>query len=107
MTLLASRPQRMNVLRRREAIAGYLFVLPWILSLLIDVFGEDAARKGRLRTRYVAPVYENQTLITCARVASLYDNPEGETVYQLDVWCEDDTGKRVTVGEARVHATGR
>ena len=35
MTVLVSRPQRMNTLRRREAIAGYLFVLPWILSLLI------------------------------------------------------------------------
>ncbi|MCX6049420.1 MAG: sugar ABC transporter permease [Chloroflexi bacterium] len=35
MTALASRPQPKQSLRRREAIAGYLFVLPWILSLLI------------------------------------------------------------------------
>lgn len=35
MTTLTSRPKQMNLLRRREAIAGYLFVLPWILSLLI------------------------------------------------------------------------
>ena len=35
MTVLASRPQPKQSLRRREAIAGYLFVLPWILSLLI------------------------------------------------------------------------
>lgn len=35
MTVLTNRPQRMSNLRRREAVAGYLFVLPWILSLLI------------------------------------------------------------------------
>lgn len=35
MTILSNRPQRMSALRRREAVAGYLFVLPWILSLLI------------------------------------------------------------------------
>ena len=35
MTTLTSRPKQMNLLRRREAIAGYLFVLPWILSFLI------------------------------------------------------------------------
>ncbi|MFN8486654.1 MAG: sugar ABC transporter permease [Caldilineaceae bacterium] len=35
MTVLTNRPQRMSALRRREAVAGYLFVLPWILSLLI------------------------------------------------------------------------
>jgi hypothetical protein len=37
----------------------------------------------------------------------VHDNAEGETIYQLDVWCEDDTGKKVTVGEALVHATAR
>lgn len=35
MTALAQRPQRTSLLRRREALAGYLFVLPWIVSLLV------------------------------------------------------------------------
>lgn len=35
MAVFASRPQRTSVLQRREARAGYFFVLPWILSLLI------------------------------------------------------------------------
>jgi hypothetical protein len=79
----------------------------WILSLLVDVFGEKAANRGRLRTKYIAPVYEDQVLITCATVASVHESAEGETIYQLEVWCEDDTGKKVTVGEARVHAAAR
>jgi multiple sugar transport system permease protein len=34
MAAIVSRPPR-NILRRREAVAGYLFVLPWIVSLLV------------------------------------------------------------------------
>jgi 3-hydroxybutyryl-CoA dehydratase len=88
-------------------IADGMISTNWIFSLLTDVFGDDAARKGRLRTKYIAPVYEDQVLIACARVRSLHDNADGATVYHLDVWCEDDSGKHVTVGEALVHATRR
>jgi acyl dehydratase len=76
----------------------------WILSLLVDVFGPDAARKGRLRTKYIAPIYEDHVVIACAKVTSAVDNADGETVYGVEVWCEDDTGKKLTVGDAVVHA---
>ena len=35
MTTLAARRQAMSAIQRREAMAGFLFVLPWILSLLV------------------------------------------------------------------------
>jgi acyl dehydratase len=75
----------------------------WILGLLVDVFGDDAAKKGRLRTKYIAPIYEDDVVIACVKVASVLDNPEGETVYTVDVWCEDDKGKKLTVGDAVIH----
>jgi acyl dehydratase len=84
-------------------IADGMISTNWILSLLVDVFGPVAAGKGGLRTKYIAPVYEDQTLITCARVTSVHVDGTGDVVHALDVWCEDDTGKKVTVGEARVH----
>ena len=79
----------------------------WILGLLVDVFGPDAANKGRLRTKYIAPIYEDQVVVACARIASALENAAGETVYRVEVWCEDDTGKKLTVGEAQVHARAR
>jgi acyl dehydratase len=88
-------------------IADGMISTNWILSLLVDVFGETVLQKGRLRTKYIDPVYEDQILIACARVTSVRDNTAGGTVYELEVWCEDNTGKRVTVGEAIVHAAGR
>lgn len=74
----------------------------WILGLLVDVFGPPAAQTGRLRTKYIAPIYEDQVVIACARIASVVGNERGETVYDVEVWCEDDAGKKLTVGDARV-----
>jgi 3-hydroxybutyryl-CoA dehydratase len=76
----------------------------WILGLLVDVFGPAAASKGRLRTKYIAPIYEDGVVIACAKVTSVLANEHGETVYGVEVWCEDDAGKKLTVGDAVVHA---
>ena len=78
----------------------------WILGLLVDVFGPDAATKGRLRTKYIAPIYEDDVVIACAKVTSVLYNDVGETVYGVDVWCEDEKGKKLTVGDALVHTKG-
>ena len=43
-------------------------------------------------------------VITCAKVTSAVDNEQGETVYGVEVWCEDGAGKKLTVGDAVVHA---
>lgn len=85
-------------------IADGMISTNWILGLLVDVFGIDAASKGRLKTKYIAPIYEDQVVITCAKVTSAVGNAGGETVYGLDVWCEDDTGKKLTVGDAVIHS---
>jgi 3-hydroxybutyryl-CoA dehydratase len=85
-------------------IADGMISTNWILSLLVDLFGETVLQKGRLRTKYIEPVYEDQVLIAGARIRSMADNAEGETVYGLEVWCEDDTGNKVTVGEALVYS---
>ena len=88
-------------------IADGMISTNWILGLLVDVFGPQAAGKGRLRTKYIAPVYEDQVLVACARVRGSMRNTQGATVYELEVWCEDDAGLKVTVGEAVVHSTTR
>lgn len=88
-------------------IADGMISTNWILGLLVDVFGHEAAGKGRLRTKYIAPVVEDQVITACGSVRSARRDGSGTTVYELDVWCEDDTGLKVTVGEAVVHSTLR
>jgi 3-hydroxybutyryl-CoA dehydratase len=88
-------------------IADGMISTNWILGLLVDVFGPEAAGKGRLKTKYIAPVYEDQVITACGRVRSARCDGAGVTVYELEVWCEDDTGLKVTVGEAVVYSTLR
>ena len=81
-------------------IADGMISTNWIMGLLLDTFGPDFARRGRLRTKYIAPIYEDQVVISCARVAAVEPAEDGATAYRLEVWCEDDSGKKLTVGEA-------
>ncbi|GIK85226.1 MAG: MaoC family dehydratase [Burkholderiales bacterium] len=83
-------------------IADGMITTNWILALLVDVFGAQAAGGGRLRTKYIAPVYEDQVIVACARVGRAFLDGAGRAVYDLEVWCEDDRGLKVTVGEALV-----
>lgn len=83
-------------------IADGMVSTNWIMGLLIDVFGEDVARRGRLKTKYIAPIYENQVIIASAKVISVTQDAANNRTVSLEVWCEDDSQKKVTVGEAVV-----
>jgi acyl dehydratase len=81
-------------------IADGMVSTNWLMGLLIDIFGRDVARRSRLRTKYIAPTHENQVVVTCARVTSVTEDGHGSASIMLDVWCEDDTRKKLTVGDA-------
>lgn len=83
-------------------IADGMISTNWIQGLLVDVFGPQFAARSRLTTKYVAPIYENQVVSACARVGTVTVAEDGDTVYTLDVWCEDDSRKTLTVGSAMV-----
>ena len=84
-------------------IADGMISTNWIQGLLCDLFGPAMASHSRLRTKYIAPIYEDQIVIAAVKIASVAETAPGVTSYALDVWCEDDTGKKLTVGEALVH----
>jgi acyl dehydratase len=80
-------------------IADGMVSTNWIMGLLCDAFGPAITRKGRLITKYIAPISENQVVISIAKVTEkAIVGPE--TTYSFDVWCEDDSGKKLTVGTA-------
>ena len=83
-------------------IADGMISTNWIMGLLVDLFGRDVTRRSRLRTKYVAPIYEDQIVVTCARVTGVARDAEGAETVELDVWCEDDGRKALTVGTATV-----
>jgi 3-hydroxybutyryl-CoA dehydratase len=83
-------------------IADGMISTNWIQGLLCDVFGSVIASQSRLRTKYIAPIYEDQIVIAVVRVSSVTASQTGGFLYELDVWCEDDTGKKLTVGNSSV-----
>ena len=52
-------------------IADGMVSTNWIMGLLLDTFGVDFVHKGKLRTKYIAPIYEDQVVISCARVTAI------------------------------------
>ena len=83
-------------------IADGMISTNWILGLLIDNFGDAVARRGSLRTKYVKPIYENDTIVSRARVTSVERGAGTAATYKLDVWCENGKGEVVTAGDATV-----
>jgi 3-hydroxybutyryl-CoA dehydratase len=86
-------------------IADGMISTNWISSLLFDTFGKDYLTGGRLRTRYIASIYEDQVVVCVAKVTFRNVAEDGSTEYLFDIWCEDDTQKKMTVGEARVRCS--
>jgi 3-hydroxybutyryl-CoA dehydratase len=84
-------------------IADGMISTNWIMGLLLDTFGTSFLQKGKLRTKYIAPIYEDQVVISCARVTAIEKTGDA-TAYRMEVWCEDDTAKKLTVGEAVAYA---
>lgn len=78
----------------------------WIMGLFFDAFGPSLAQRGRLRTKYIAPIYEDQIVICVARLTAKTAEADGGFGYLFDAWCEDDTGKKLTVGEVLIHTAG-
>jgi len=88
------------------AIADGMHSTNWLSALLSCHFGEHYVARGSLRTKYIRPVVVDTVLIPKAVVQEREDlGPEGIR-YTLEVWCEDQNGGRLTVGDATVRVAG-
>jgi hypothetical protein len=86
-------------------IADGMISTNWIYGFLIDTFGDSYLNKGKLRTKYIKTILEDQLVIAGLRVREI-KHAGNETHYALDVWCEDDKGQMLTVGAADVFLPG-
>lgn len=82
-------------------IADGMISTNWIAGLMFDLFGADYLKGGRLQTKYIAPIFENEHVTTCARLTSL-QQVDKTTRYEFEVWCEGRESKPLTVGHATV-----
>ena len=88
-------------------IADGMISTNWCSEMLIEHFGMDYVERGELRTRFIKPTFLGVTVSVRGRVTSAKPQPTGAMAYTLDVWCEDETGLKLTVGGAKVEVTSK
>jgi len=88
-------------------IADGMISTNWCSEMMIEHFGIDYIEHGELRTRFIKPTFLGVTVSVRGRVTAVEPQPNGATVYKLDVWCEDETGLKLTVGDAKVEVRSR
>jgi acyl dehydratase len=80
----------------RAPIAGGEQTYALMANFILDSFGIDFLRGGRLEVVLVKPVFYGDTLTMHARIAGANGS------LHLEVWTENDRGERVLIGTARV-----
>jgi 3-hydroxybutyryl-CoA dehydratase len=74
----------------------------WCSEMLIAQFGMDYLERGELRTKYIKPVNLGVLLHVKGKVTAATPQPNGGTLYVLDVWCEDAEGTKLVDGDAKI-----
>ena len=81
----------------RAPIAGGEQTYAVMANFILDTFGVEFLRGGRLQAALIKPVFYGDTLTMHAR--SIGDDA---SQVQLEVWTENQLGERVLAGTARV-----
>lgn len=84
------------------AIAEGMHSTNWLSAMLAARFGPHYFARGSLSTRYRRPVVVSDVLTPCAAVAEKVELEDGQVRYELEVWCTNGQGVRVTEGHASV-----
>jgi acyl dehydratase len=82
--------------------ADGMIMTNWCSEMLVHEFGLDYIARGELRTKFIRPVYVETELHVRARVRGVEQQPDGNTLVDLFVWCEDEHGMKMTDGDAKV-----
>ncbi len=84
------------------ANADGMIMTNWCSAMLLRAFGIDYLERGELRTKYIKPTNVGVELHVKGRIKDATRQPNGNTVYTIDVWCEDEQGTKLVDGDAKV-----
>src|SRR5213076_2591849 len=84
------------------ANADGMIMTNWCSEMLIRAFGIDYLERGELRTKYIKPTNLGVLLLVRGEIREAARQPNGTTVYTIDVWCEDEHGTKLVDGDAKV-----
>ena len=82
--------------------ADGMIMTNWCSEMLVRAFGMDYLERGELRTKYIKPTNLGVLLHVKGRIREATQQPNGNTLYAIDVWCEDKQGTKLVDGDAKV-----
>ena len=89
------------------ANADGMIMTNWCSEMLLRAFGIDYLERGELRTKYIKPVNLGVELQVRGRIREVARQSGGDTLYAIDVWCEDASGTKLVDGDAKVAVAAR
>lgn len=82
--------------------ADGMIMTNWCSEMLVATFGVDYLERGELRNKYIKPVHLDVNLHVKGRITGVEKRPNGNTLYTLDIWCEDHHGTKLVDGDGKV-----
>ena len=82
--------------------ADGMILTNWCSEMLTRAFGIDYVERGELRTKYIKPTNLGVLLHVRGRIREAASQPNGNTLYTIDVWCEDQNGTKLVDGDAKI-----
>ena len=80
-------------------IASGMMTTAYLNELLRGTFGADWIRSGHLAITFIGSLRAGDEAVACAVVKGRHE-VDGATRLELEVWCENQRGEKVTVGSA-------
>jgi acyl dehydratase len=91
---------------RSEGFSGVnadgMIMTNWCSEMLVRTFGLHYLARGELRNKFIKPVNLGVSLRVRGRITGAAAQANGNTLYAIDVWCEDEHGTKLVDGDARV-----
>lgn len=89
------------------ANADGMIMTNWCSEMLLRAFDIDYLERGELRTKYIKPTNVGIELHVRGRIKEATKQQNGNTLYTVDVWCEDEQGTKLVDGDAKVEVVRR
>lgn len=71
----------------------------YVIQLLLDLFGEEWLKNGKMTAKFIKLVPVGDTLQAKAKI-QFKEEVDSKVKYILDIWCQNQNGDKVLVGTA-------
>ena len=82
--------------------ADGMIMTNWCSEMMVMAFGMDYLERGELRNKFIKPVHLGVLLHVKGRIKEATRQPNGNMLYALDIWCEDEQGAKLVDGDGKV-----